>query len=87
MRLWVRGMSGEVFAEIYRDLARRAPDDLRDERKKLTPEGEDAVLCRAAADALLKGWEGFDRDGRPLPYDHAMAREMLLDPDWRPSWC
>lgn len=84
VRLKVRGLSSHEFDKARSRHIRALPRDERDRDGTPTTSALTKCFALALADAVLLDWDGITDDGNSVPYDHALARAWLTEPDYEP---
>lgn len=83
LRLKVRGSSSKLYTAKLGALARKATRDERDRHGNVRTDVMIRLMGEAAHETLLLDWDGLTKDGKPFPYDKAIAKEWLTNPDHR----
>lgn len=83
LRLRVRGTSSKLYTSKLGALARKATRDERDRNGNVRTDVMIRLMGEAAHETLLLDWAGLTSDGKPFPYDKAVAKEWLTNPDHR----
>lgn len=84
MRLKVRGLSSRAFEHARGRLLRALPRDQRDRDGTPLPDAAGRCFGLALAEAVLLDWDGITDSGQSVPFDAALARRWLTEPDFEP---
>jgi hypothetical protein len=77
-RLKVRSIDSDRFEKHYRHLSRHL--DQKERRGGDVPqEQRTAIMRRCLHEVLLVDWELYDENGKPVPYDPALAKTMCME--------
>ena len=83
LRLKVRGMNAKAVTSLQNSLLRKLPRNERERDGRPTPDAALRVMKETLVDAVLLDWDGLTMDGKPLKYDKARAKAMILDERFR----
>ncbi len=64
------------FQRMYE--AKMRPYRRLERQNKMDPELTTKLLCDCLAETVLLGWEGFDHQGKPVPYSTEGAKALLM---------
>jgi hypothetical protein len=82
LKLHVRPIGNPDYRRVYGQLVDGTPRDKKRGGQVTDFETRQNIAGRALADTVLLGWENLEGDdGKPLAYDAAKAKELLLDPE------
>lgn len=83
LRLKVRGFTSSTYRAALQRAQRAVPRGELNKDGSMPVAVQDRVSAQAMHEAGLIDWEGFEQDGKPVPYDAELARTLLTDPDYR----
>ncbi len=82
LRLKVRPIGNPDYRRVYGQLVDSTPRDKKRGGMVTDFDTRQQIAGRALADTILLEWDHLEGDdGAPLPYDPALAKQYLLDPE------
>lgn len=82
VRLRVRGLTSPMVTQTRARLERKIPRDQRERDGSLKAEVALNVFGQVLHQVVLLDWDGLTDEGKPIPYDKALAEQWLTDPDF-----
>jgi len=83
LRLRVRGWNSPKAVALRSRLEREAPKSDRIRGGGMKPTASTRIGSQVLAEVVLLDWDGMTNGGEPMPYDADLARQWLMDPDFR----
>lgn len=82
LRLKVRPIGNPDYRRVYNQLVDATPRAQKRGGQIIDFEVRQQIAGRALADTVLLDWDHLEGDdGQPMPFDAALAKQYLLDPE------
>ncbi|PWJ81479.1 hypothetical protein C7441_11010 [Pseudaminobacter salicylatoxidans] len=81
-RLCVRGLSSPSVVVMRSAKERKVSKKGRNADGSLKPDIARKILGEVLFEGVLIDWDGLTSEGKPLPYDKALAEQWCTDPDY-----
>jgi hypothetical protein len=85
LRLKVRGIGNSDYRRLASQLVEATPRQFKKAGRIIDTAKLDEINVTCLVDTVLIDWDGLEGDdGKPLKFDKAAAKTILLNPDYRP---
>lgn len=82
VRLKVRGLRSPQYREALERETRKVPRKMQDSNGAPLLSERLRIASKLMHEVVLLDWDGLTNEGKPVPYDKALAKEWCTNPDY-----